>query len=244
MSIETTKKLTARGAPGWMVTFADLMALLMALFVLILSFAEFDVDKFMKNTGPIAEAFNSTRDNIPFTRMQVGNQALQTASTPRYDLGDHDLQWIQNTLDQLERTLSEEISGGNVVVEDVVDGVVVRIGDDTTFASGSNRLSARAKDILDNVANVITGIEGRVVVSGHTNDESLKGSSFTSNWELSASRAATVVDFLVSAGKVESNRVMAQGFANSRPLSEALTPAAKAANRRVEILVTRSREAQ
>ena len=233
MSIETTKKLTARGAPGWMVTFADLMALLMALFVLILSFAEFDVDKFMKNTGPIPEAFNSTRDNIPFTRMQVGNQALQTASTPRYDLGDHDLQWIQNTLDQLERTLSEEISGGNVVVEDVVDGVVVRIGDDTTFASGSNRLSARAKDILDNVANVITGIESRVVVSGHTNDESLKGSSFTSNWELSASRAATVVDFLVSAGKVESNRVMAQGFANSRPLSEALTLATKAANRRV-----------
>ena len=176
--------------------------------------------------------------------MQVGNQALQTASTPRDDLGDHDLQWIQSTLDKLERTLYEEISGGNVVVEDVVDGVVVRIGDDTTFASGSNRLSARVKDILDNIANVITGIEGRIVVSGHTNDESLKGSPFTSIWELSASRAATVVEFLISAGKVESNRVMAQGFANSRPLSEGLTPATKAANRRVEILVTRSREAQ
>ena len=170
--------------------------------------------------------------------MQVGNQALQTAYTPRP--WSHDLQWIQSTLDQLERKLSEEISCGNVVV----DGVVVRIGDDATFASDSNRLSARAKDILDNIANVITGIKGRIVVSGHTNDGSLKGSPFTSIWELSASRAATVVEFLISAGKVESNRVMAQGLANSRPLSEALTPAAKAANRRVEILVTRSREAQ
>ncbi len=244
MSTETTKKPMVRGAPGWMVTFADLMALLVALFVLILSFADFDDDKFMKNAGPIAEAFNSTRDNVPFTRLQLGNQALQTANTPRDDLGDHDLQWIQNTLDQLERSLAEEISGGNVEVEDVVDGVVVRIGDDTTFPSGSNQLSARAKDILDSVANVITGIEGRVVVSGHTDDESLKGSRFTSIWELSASRAATVVEFLITVGKVEGNRIMAQGFANSRPLNEGLTPAAEAANRRVEILVTRSREAQ
>lgn len=242
MNTEMAKKPLTRGAPGWMVTFADLMALLVALFVLILSFADFDIDRFMNNTGPIAEAFNSTRSDIPITQLQLGTERIQTSDTPRDDLGNHDLRWIQNTLDKFERSLSSEIAAGYVVVEDIVDGVVVRMGDVTAFAPGSSRLSAGAKEILDSVADIITKIEGRIVVSGHANDESLDGSQFTSIWELSASRAASVVQYLSAVGKVKRRRIIAQGFADSRPLNDALTPAARAENRRVEILVTRSRE--
>ena len=242
MSLQSKKRSVARGAPGWMVTFADLMALLVALFVLILSFADFDIDKFMKNTGPIAEAFNSSRDAIPFTRLQLGRDALQSSETPQDDLGNHDLQWIQTTLDKLERALYSEIADGQVVVEDVVDGVVVRMQEVTAFRSGSSTLSARAEEILDRVANVVTGLEGRVVVSGHADDEALENSRFTSIWELSSARAATVVAFLIKIGKVDRTRIMAQGFADIRPINQGLTPAAHAENRRVEILVTQSRE--
>lgn len=237
---EKNKRL--KGAPGWMITFADLMALLVALFVLILSFAEFDVDKFMKNTGPLAEAFNATHTPVPFTRLELGRSQQSTSDVARDDSGDRNIQWIQNALDELEATLAHEIQAGEVTVEDVVDGVVVRLGNLTAFKRGSSRLSLDAKDSLGRIANVILGIEGRVVVSGHTGDEPLQWSRFTSKWDLSAARAAAVVDFLAKSGQVESSRMMAQGLADSRPLNDGLNPADRAANQRVEILVTKSRE--
>lgn len=59
------KKADARPMPSWIVTYADLMALLLCLFVLLLSFAEVDSDSFRKNAGPIAEAFNAIPSSLP-----------------------------------------------------------------------------------------------------------------------------------------------------------------------------------
>jgi len=106
MASQTAKKSLLKGAPGWMVTFADLMELLVALFVLILSFADFDEDGFAKKSDSIAKAFNAERDSIFFTRLQLGTSM---SDTPRDDCGDHDLEWIFQTLDALELVLATEI---------------------------------------------------------------------------------------------------------------------------------------
>lgn len=225
-----------------MVTFADLMALLVALFVLILSFAEFDVDKFMKNTGPLAEAFNATKSEVAFTRLELGRDMKSTSDVARDNSGDRDIQWIQNTLDELEMMLADEIRAGNVDVADVVDGVVVRLGNISTFRTASSDLSPKSEHVLDRILNVIMKISGRVVVSGHTGSEPLDSSRFKSNWDLSSARAASVVEYFAKSGKIDSKRMMAQGLADSRPLNEGMNPRDRAANRRVEILVTKSRE--
>ena len=241
MALEDTKKQDHRRSPSWMLTFADLMALLVALFVLILSFAEFDVDRFMKNTGPIAEAFNSKRDEIPFTRLQLGAPIPSTSEKPQDEFGDHDLEWILDTLDMLERTLSAEIQNGRLAVKRAVDGVIVTLHEDTAFASGSSRLSPRATAILTTIGEASSNLDGRIVVSGHT-DRSAARDGSTSNWALSATRAAAVVDYLLANSNIQRGRILAQGFADSRPVNEGLTPADQAANRRVEILFTQARE--
>lgn len=240
MSTAISKKPILKGAPGWMVTFADLMALLVALFVLILSFADFNEDRFMKNSDSIAEAFNAERDSIPFTRLQLGAPIPQTSDTPQDEIGDHDLEWILQTLDALEQTLAPEIRSGVLTVAKAVDGVVVTLDDEMLFASQGGRLSENAVNVLDTVGQFISGIEGRVVVSGHTDSEPVRTGKYTSNWDLSASRAAMVVQVFLARHEVDQARILVQGFADSRPLNEGHTPAARSKNSRIEILLTQA----
>lgn len=244
MVSQTAEKSLLKGAPGWMVTFADLMALLVALFVLILSFADFDEDGFAKKSNSIAKAFNAERDSIPFTRLQLGASMPETSDTPRDDFGDYDLEWIFQTLDALELVLATEIQSGALMVAQAVDGVVVTLDEGMLFAPQDGRLSEKAVNTLDAVGQFISGVEGRIVVSGHTDSEPVRNSKYTSNWDFSASRAAAVVQYLLTRHKVDQARASVQGFADSRPLNEGHTFAANSKNSRIEILLTQAHNSQ
>ena len=134
-----------------MVTFADLLSLLLALFILLLSFSVVDASRYKQIAGAMREAFGLQR--------------------------------------------------------------------------------------IDRLAVTLEGTTAQVIVAGHTDDTPIAGGGYRSNWELSAARAVSVVHYWLSNSSIDSRRLSAQGYADSRPRAANDGPEGRAANRRVEILI-------
>lgn len=375
---EECPKCPPVGAPAWMATFADMATLLMAFFVLILSFAEFNVPKFKQISGSLKNAFGvqritpvveppmgttilslnfspspspSVTNNMTQQTTQVNQPKLEQQNKTKDDdfseqsksddaedssenqsaedivkaledaiargeiqvetLGEkvvvnftpketqeQDLpELLSQTLDAIEKVqsaagksesdvvfggleqqlakladsmeamqkqqnkqnagqgsseqqnkraeiaedtlkvaLKQEIGQGLVTVDREDDRVIVTVGSGGAFASGSARLTGKAREIMSQIAEVNQEGTSRINVSGHTDNMPLVfGSQYRDNWDLAAARASSVVQELQSSGKIEGNRLQAMSFGEERPVDSNDTAQGRRKNRRIEI---------
>ena len=137
----------------------------------------------------------------------------------------------------LTARFQDMIDAGTLTVS-VIDGrLVVELATDILFAAGSANVSSAGRQALSSVASVLAGIEGREFqVAGHTDNVPISTSRFPSNWHLGASRAIAVVDVLTEGG-LDAGRVSAASFGDTKPRDTNRTPAGRANNRRIEIVV-------
>lgn len=235
------RKLERRD-PKWLTSFADMMSLLFAMFVLLLSMADFNKTEFDKNSAPIAEAFDAKikpKDPKPIPTadkpmvIDLGHPVTQLAPPPPLPEDTT----AEDMVEKLRFVLEQEITRDMVEVLQRDDVVVIRFRDRAAFAVGDRELAPSILPTLTNVANIIARTPGRLRVEGHTDDVPINTMMFRSNWDLSAARAASVVHFLLQAGAIDPSRVSAEGFADSRPLVPNDSPQNRAINRRVELLI-------
>ena len=256
----------APGVPAWVVTFADLMSLLMCFFVLLLSFSEIDASKFKQIADELSKAFGVQRD-VPALEVPMGtsavfehfsaakpeptviNEVRQQTSTDAPNLETNTSQAEQSAIaseqeqrvnahfELLEKVLEDEISGGRVDLMKKDQRIVIRIEEKGSFPSGSAELTFAFEDLLYRMANVLSDVEGEFTIEGHTDDIPIHSSRYDSNWNLSADRAASVANVLIEAGSIEPSRFRVQGYAATRPRAENTTPENRALNRRVEIII-------
>ena len=225
---EARKSKEETGAPKWMVTFADLMSILMCFFVLLLSFSELDPAKFKEVAGSIRDAFGVQREEIVFD-IPKGLDIISREFQPRFT--------VEELLERLKAAVKLELIKGELQIESLEDRVVLRMKDSLVFAPGSARLTPQAKQILDSLGEVFKLFDGEIVVAGHTDNVPIKRGAYRSNWELSAARAVSVVEYLLGKNYVLPEEVSAVGYGPSRPLYPNDTPEHRAANRRVEIIL-------
>lgn len=256
MSDEPQKKEGA-GVPAWVMTFADLMTLLMCFFVLLLSFAEMDILKFKQVAGSMKEAFGVQRTvpsdrsetKMDYTDGQVSDMPLheKVGELDAMDPKSLDPQAMEKLLEEIqaEQTkaeasklaalLSEEIAAGAIELESTTDSIILRINEKASFPSGRAKLRSGFVDVLDKIHLALAEVEGTVTVAGHTDDRPINTKRFRSNWELSAGRAVSVVHALLRSNLLDSRRFLIEGHGASRPLADNDTPENRARNRRVEI---------
>jgi chemotaxis protein MotB len=225
------------GAPEWMVTFADLMSLLLTFFVLLLSFSSMEVSKFNTLSGAVRSAFGlrSPLDisNRPSGSKLMPNKAPSENTTERKQ--EKEKLMIVKMREALETAgLSEH---GNVKVTD--EGVVLELEGDVAFASGRSELNEAALPLLAELGEMLTGAEGQLRIEGHTDNVPIRNSRFPSNWELSGARAGAVVRHLTETG-VPASKLAAVGYADTRPVTDNLTAESRARNRRVQFLFVKS----
>jgi len=127
--------------------------------------------------------------------------------------------------------LGEEV---DVLVHEA--SVSFRIDSETLFASGKTRLTPAGVAVLDKLVEVLARSNGRIAVEGHSDTVPIHTAQFPSNWELSANRAASVLRYLLARG-IAPERLRATGYADTRPIAENDTPAGRAVNRRVELVL-------
>ncbi len=215
-----------KGAPMWMVTFGDLMSLLLCFFVLLLSFSTTDPAMYKEVAGSLEKAFGVQREDLTL-EIPKGIDIISRDFNPPFS--------VDVILEKIKSAIKLELIKGEIDVEALNDRVVLRLKDEITFPPGSDKLREKAKIILDKIRTIIETVPGDVSVEGHTDNTPVRG-PFESNWHLSAARAATVVTYLLREHSIDPQRMAAVGFGDSRPLVANDTPEHRAKNRRVEIV--------
>ncbi|NNC54505.1 MAG: OmpA family protein, partial [Pseudomonadales bacterium] len=137
----------------------------------------------------------------------------------------------------LANALAKQIRDGDVEIETQGRKITVRIKEKGSFASGSAQLQDGFAMVLHDVRDVLSGMRGKILVQGHTDNIAINTSRFRSNWELSSARAVSVAEELLSEGVLNPQRFTVSGFSYTKPLVENNSTANRALNRRVEIVI-------
>lgn len=255
------------GIPAWVVTFADLMSLLMCFFVLLLSFSEIDAMKFKQIAGELSKAFGVQRE-VPALEIPQGTSPifdkfspappeptlvneikqtttdqqpeLQTLKSPTEQaLEAAAKESLESSASSIQDVLAEAIEDGRITVEKNQDQhrIVIRVEEKGSFPSGSAELTYEFEGLLLKMANVLADMPGKLTVEGHTDDIPIRTSRFYSNWDLSAARAAAVANVLLASGDVEPTRLAVKGLADTEPRVDNASAQNRAKNRRVEIII-------
>lgn len=250
------------GVPAWVVTFADLMSLLMCFFVLLLSFSEIDASKFKQIADELSKAFGVQRDvpalEIPkgttpvFDHFSAGkpeptvlNEVRQQTTTDKPELetntsatpADISTQEVNRHFQALQRVLTDAEQDGRLDLRKDSDRIVIRIEEKGSFPSGSAQITYAFEDMLYRIAGVLKDVPGKLTIEGHTDDIPIHSARYDSNWNLSADRAAAVANVLIKGGGIEPARVTVQGLAATQPRVPNSSVMNRALNRRVEIII-------
>ena len=242
-------------AEKWLITFADLMSLLFALFVLINSFSEIDAESFRKNAGPMSQAFNGTvtESDVTFSKQPIKQKEKVVQSLPPINIMADKLP--VDTIDKVETTselddpyivlvrqtkifnlledgLKKEIKNDNWIVAIKSDNILVNMSGDSAFNSGSAELSNTAKNALSRIISVLLDSSGEIVIVGHTDDIPSKSRQFPSNWVLSSARASAVASYILSKSNIKKSRISVVGKADTQPISKN-----REKNRRIELKI-------
>ncbi|MBF0470768.1 MAG: OmpA family protein [Gammaproteobacteria bacterium] len=247
------------GLPAWLATFADLMSLLMCFFVLLLSFAAIDAQKFKKAAGSLSQAFGVQRQvREEFTPMGVSIIAQEfspgkpeptpvdevkqstTTDAPNLDLRPPTEAEVEAEMmeEQLKQEMSEEISEGLVDIERQDGHVTIRINDTGSFDSGTADLKESFEPVMERIIDALVQTPGRIAIAGHTDDIPINTARYRSNWELSAARAVSVVEQLMMDDRINREDIEVKGLADTQPLVPNDSPENRSQNRRVEIMVS------
>lgn len=222
--------LTSRSkAPSWMVTYGDMVTLLLTFFVLLLSFASLDETKFGEAVSSLKGAFGI----LERYRSILKNQSISLSEEEILNRMN-----IYNSVIELQ-TMAKKLGYEDAINIDVTDkGMLIRLGNRVLFDLGKAQLRPEAYPVLDLVAETIRNSSREVQVSGHTDNIPISVVEFPSNWELSTARATNVVRYLISQANVPPEILAATGYSEYRPIVDNDTPAHRQENRRVEFLIT------
>lgn len=148
---------------------------------------------------------------------------------------------LEQHAEALRLSLQDEIRNKEVEIESLKDKLTVRVLDRILFKTGSARILPGGENVLNKLGKVLAATGDYIRVEGHTDFVPISAklkSKYYSNWELSAARAASVVRYLQSAGKIDPLRLEAVGFSEYRPVATGKTSEELQRNRRVEIVLT------
>jgi chemotaxis protein MotB len=227
--LEEEHEEVQEGAPAWMVTFADMVTLLLTFFVLLLSFANTDTEKFKEMLGSLKDAFGSKQEYVG--HFEAGRQEIIERPP---DIIESKAREKLIFFQELKKVVAKKIKSGATELEMQKDGIRLRIKGQALFKTGSAELSPDIFGIFEDIKKLLDKYQYMLIVEGHTDNIPIKSPIYPSNWELSAARAISVIRHFMETLHVSPNRLQAVGYAATRPLVNNSTAENRAKNRRVE----------
>ena len=211
------------GAPMWMVTFSDLVTLLLTFFVLMLSMANMDQVKFNQASDSLAGAFGVLGSS---NKTEVAPPRVISYSPVNDDFPSRVYRRLKTKLRELK--LNKKIK----LVKDR-GAVVLRVDEAILFRSGQSRLQPEAEPMLRKVAELIRPLPLNLKIEGHTDN---RGDEMA-NWNLSVNRSVSVLRFFATNQLIPLTRMAATGYGAQKPLFPNVSERERALNRRVEFVL-------
>ncbi len=251
----TAQEVMAQTMATWVLTFADLMSLLMAFFVMLFALSEVDKEKFKMMGISMQQAFGSPVSTTvdPSTNESIDKQ--DSGKDKNYDIippyskdsignGEGgaipitvDLEQTNKDASTLRELLKDQIVKNQVEVTNKGHVIIVRLLDKAAFESGSAEINEDFKPVLHKLGDALHNMEGEIIISGFTDDVPISNIRYRSNWELSSSRSYSVVDEFLKKSGLPADRMQIRGFADTHNLVPNDNPENRARNRRVEIML-------
>lgn len=208
------------GDGNWLVTYSDLVTLLLVFFVLLYVLTPgLDQSRFNDFISHFQSSVSIVKNNNEVSRKSSDNS-------------------LRKEWKQVKKFVDMKGLSSEVQIEKIEDGVKVTLSDSLTFNSGSAKLLSRAKVVLGKIRDILGTNVRAVKAQGHTDNVPISESSiYRSNWHLGAARAVSVVLFLRDNAKVAPRKFEASSFGKYKPIATNETPEGRRKNRRVEIYV-------
>ncbi len=237
----------------WLVTYADMLTLLMVLFIVMFAMSQVDEAKFNALRSGLAEGFGASssfmegsdsflEDQPEQTSPEIiSSQDFSTQTSPQQAILDE----AARENDRLEK-IKEQVDGvlrQHGLSEDVqmsIDdrGLVISlVSRHVVFHPDIAQLSPRGQRVVDVLAPVLRKIPDDLRIDGHTNQVKVHPQFFATDWDLSAARAVTVLRRLNEAGGVPAGRLSVAAFGHEKPLVDPSEPGSQQVNKRVDIVV-------
>jgi chemotaxis protein MotB len=244
----------AHDGERWLLTYADMITLLMVLFIVMFAISQVDRNKFSKLQEGLAKEFGARSMVIP-----GGSGVLDAGKTPaqhtdvnapipqvldqlgKTEAARIELSRLEDAKERIFEALREHGLEKSVRLDINQRGLVVTIvTDEVLFETGKADLRPLGAEVLDAVGPVLVDLPNRISVEGHTDNVPIRSARFASNWELSAERATTVLRYTMERHGITPSRLSAAGFADTQPLAGNDSADGRSRNRRVEIVILSS----
>lgn len=222
------------GAPEWMATFSDMATLMLCFFILLLSFANMDVQNFRTALGSVREAFG-VQHEVQGRFESLSDSPISLSNEQSTDVLHNQRVIDREALGIVREFLAAKGLSKEVEVVSTSRGLVIRTKNQVLFASGAAELKKTGYPVLDAIIALTEDFDGQVAIEGHTDDRPMQSHLFPSNWELSSARASAVLRYLVSTD-VDPGLLHVAGYADMRPIARNDTPEGRSTNRRVEFV--------
>lgn len=241
------------GMERWLLTYADLITLLMAFFIIMYAMSTVDAAKY----AAIAESLKVALGGEPAgatiipTVMTGGKTKDKNNLKEAKPAAIPNLKQLKNYRDAKEqREFAEMIKkiqdytknkgiASSLEAKEDARGVVINLSDKVLFGIGKADLSPAAMVILDDLAKILFSSSKHIKVEGHTDNIPISNAEFPSNWHLSTARATNVIIYWINRYPQAASKLSAAGYGEHRPVATNGSPWGRSKNRRVEIVVLR-----
>jgi chemotaxis protein MotB len=242
----------------WLVSYADFITLLFAFFVVL--YASSQVDK--RRAGRLAMAIQvafqelgvfqtsntkiplQDEDAMPFEKVQTIENMERKADLAKIVnpmkgtlTSSAEAQSLQEAQDAIQKALHAEIMKHEVTMTMRREGLVISLKEMGFFMSGSATIRPDSMDAISRLAEVLKQRQEDLRIEGHTDNIPIHNSHFASNWELSTTRATEMIRLMIMKFELPASHLSAAGYGEFHPVSGNDTPAGRAQNRRLDIVI-------
>ncbi|MFL2100344.1 OmpA family protein [Desemzia sp. FAM 23991] len=226
------------GSPGWMTTFSDLMTLLLTFFILLFSMSSVSDTKFDQASASMSLAFTGQDGLLPKETTVVPDDTGEKKDIDGVKTtGDEIPPELVEMYEKMEQLLHEQDMDTTIGIEVDSEGIYLDIKDSILFSPGSADIVGSGTETLNNLAELIQQVDNEVIIEGYTDDVPMSNEQYDSNWELSTSRAVSVLRYLSEEKAVDPTRLSARGYGEHHPIVPNDSAKNRAENRRVNIVI-------
>ncbi|MBM7717067.1 flagellar motor protein MotB [Siminovitchia sp. FSL H7-0308] len=237
---------------AWLLPYADLLTLLLALFIVLFAISSVDAQRFshlsqvfsgifMNGTGPVefqqpVEDSEQSAD-VP-SDWDAYNKAEKEAAEKAIQEMEKELEILEAIREKVESFIQKNGYEDKFSTSLTAEGLLIRINDSVLFQSGSDTVREEDKNTGRELAKLLEmEVPRSVIISGHTDNVPIKNSNFQSNWELSVMRAVNFMKVLLENENLDPQLFSAKGFGEFQPIADNNTAEGREKNRRVEVLI-------
>lgn len=214
----------------WLLTYADMITLLMIFFIIMYSMSIVDKKKF----ASLAESLNGVLSNG--TAITNGSSGILPDGSPANPTQSADAIKIEKAVSEIKQLIKENNLSAEINVIQSESTVIIRLKESLLFDSASATVRSAAFPTLNSISDMLSTTNNKIRIEGHTDDIPISSSVFNSNWELASQRAINVLYYFSHRG-VKPERLSAQSFGQYAPLVPNTSSENRQKNRRVDIVI-------